>query len=101
MCGWLGCSRQAYYQHQHRQQARERQVTLILAQVRAIRHRHPRLGTRKLLARLRPRLRAQGQHIGRDRLFELLRQHQLLIWPKRRRRPRTTGVVRTCWLKQP
>lgn len=86
----MGCSRQAYYQHQHRQQRRERQGALILAQVRAIRQRHPRLGTRKLLARLRPRLRAQGQRIGRDRLFALLRQHQLLIWPKRRRRPRTT-----------
>ena len=90
MCGWLGCSRQAYYQDQRRQQRRARHTALILTQVRAIRHRHPRLGTRKLLDRLRPRLRAQGQRIGRDRLFELLRQHQLLIRSKRRRRPRTT-----------
>ena len=90
MCGWLGCSRQAYYQYQRRQRARDRHTALILAQVRAIRQRHPRLGTRKLLNRLRPWMEAKGCLIGRDRLFELLRQHQLLIWPKRRRRPRTT-----------
>jgi putative transposase len=53
-----------------------------------MRQRHPRLGTRKLLSRLR--LRRQGQPIGRDRLFGLLRQHHLLVKPKRRRRPRTT-----------
>jgi len=46
-----------------------------------MRQRHPRLGTRKLLSRLRPRLRRQGQPIGRDRLFGLLRQHHLLVKP--------------------
>ena len=90
MCRWLGCSRQAYYQHQRRRQRRAGQAALILREVRAIRQRHTRLGTRKLLHRLRPWMQTHGCHMGRDRLFELLRQHQLLIWPKRRRRPRTT-----------
>ncbi len=69
---------------------------MILAQVRTNRQRHPRLGTRKLLNRLRPWMEANGCLIGRDRLFELLRQHQLLIWPKRRRRPRTTWAGHWC-----
>lgn len=57
--------------------------------MRAIRHRHPRLGCRKLLNRLQPWLAQQGYQIGRDRLFELLGAHNLLIRPQRRR-PRTT-----------
>ena len=82
-------SRQAYYQHQQRQQRGLGQAEAILNRVRAIRQRHPRLGCRKVLRRLQPWLAQQGYQIGRDRLFELLRAHDLLIRPKRRR-PRTT-----------
>ena len=89
MCGWLGVSRQAYYQHQQRQQRWRVQAEAILKKVRAIRQRHPRMGCRKVLKRLQPWLAKQTCQIGRDRLFKLLRGHKLLIWPKRRR-PRTT-----------
>ena len=89
ICGWFGLSRQAYYQHCHRQQRRERQSEAIVAQVKQLRHRHPRLGCRKVLHRLQPWLAQHGYQIGRDRLFALLRVHKLLIRPKRRR-PRTT-----------
>ena len=40
------------------------------------------MGTRKLLAELRPVLARQGVRVGRDRLFALLGRHQLLIRPK-------------------
>jgi len=90
ICGWLGLSRQAYYQHQQRQQRQVQQAEAIVAQVRALRHRHPRMGCRKVLHRLRPWLAQHGYQLGRDRLFELLRARDMLIGPKRRRRPRTT-----------
>ena len=48
----------------------------------------PRLGTRKLLHKIAPRLRAQGVACGRDALFTLLRQRGLLV-PKKRRYPKT------------
>lgn len=52
----------------------------ILAEVRIERMFQPRIGTRKLHYLLNA---AMTIHIGRDRLFDLLRNHRLLISPKR------------------
>lgn len=82
-------SRQAYYQQRQRQQRQVSQAAAILAQVRVLRQGHPRMGCRKVWHRLQPWLAQQGYQMGRDRLFALLRAHDLLIRPKRRR-PRTT-----------
>ena len=90
MCGWLGLSRQAWYQQQRRQQRKVECTAAILTRIRRIRQRHPRLGGRKLLHKLQPWLRQQSLRMGRDRLFGLLRQHDLLIQPRRRR-------CRTTW----
>ena len=49
----------------------------------------PRLGTRKLLHKLTPRLRAQGIRYGRDALFTLLRSQRLLV-PRKRSFTKTT-----------
>jgi len=62
---------------------------VILELVRAIRYHHPRMGTRKLWVKLQPQLALRQFRIGRDRLFDLLRQHDLLV-PIKRRRTRTT-----------
>jgi len=43
----------------------------------------PRVGTRKLLALMQPKLKAQGIKLGRDALFDYLRQEGLQIRPKR------------------
>ena len=48
-----------------------------------------RLGTRKLLHKIAPRLRAQGVACGRDTLFTLLRQRSLRV-PKKRSYTKTT-----------
>jgi len=89
ICGWLGLSRQAWSQQRRRQSQRVDQTVVILAQVRRVRQRHPRLGGRKLLHNLRPWLQQQSLRLGRDRWFGLLRQHELLV-NRRRRRCRTT-----------
>lgn len=88
ICGWFGVSRQAHYQMQRRLAKQRQQEEAVLAQVRAIRQQHPRLGGRKLHYKVRGPLAEQGIHLGRDRLFELLRGQDLLI--KRRRRSRRT-----------
>lgn len=62
---------------------------MILEMVHAIRYHHPRLGTRKLWHKLQSQLAARGITLGRDRLFDLLRRHDLLV-PTKRRRTKTT-----------
>ncbi len=90
ICGWLGMSRQAWYQYQNRQEGRESESQAIVGQVRKLRQNHPRMGGRKLLHRLTAWLIEQGYKVGRDRFFALLRQFDLLVRPKRRR-------TRTTW----
>jgi len=43
----------------------------------------PRLGTRKLYFLIKPKLEALGVKLGRDGLFDYLREHQLLVKPKK------------------
>jgi transposase InsO family protein len=83
-------SRQNYYaRHRHRQR-RQVEEDLICQLVRGERQRQPRLGTRKLRVLLAAALQEAGVRLGRDRLFELLRQAGLLVKPKSRVYPRTT-----------
>lgn len=76
---------QAYYQEQQRRAWETLRDAQVLSLVRMIRCRHPKIGTRKLLVRLRPQLEQKGLRIGRDRLFTLLRTADLLV--KRKRQP--------------
>lgn len=87
--GWVGVTRQAAYQHRQRQMKRRAEEETIVVRVLTIRQRHPRMGTRKLLEKMRKWLKAQKLKIGRDGLFGLLRRRGLLLKRLRRRR-RTT-----------
>ena len=77
-CRRLKISRQAVYQHGPREQHKSDQEQAVLDSIRPLRQVMPRVGARKLLEHL-PALA-----VGRDRLFEILRKHGLLV--KRRRR---------------
>ena len=90
LCGWYGISRQAHYQMKWQQQQRQEEAAQVLELVRQIRHRHKRLGGRKLYHQLQPELLKLGIPLGRDRFFELLRAHKLLLNPKKR-------ACRTTW----
>jgi transposase InsO family protein len=94
--GWLGISRQAYYQHQLRRVVRQAMEKAVCEQVRQIRRRHPRMGTRKLWQELQPWLVAEGYKVGRDRLFDILRKHDLLLKTRRRRRRTTWAGYWRC-----
>jgi transposase InsO family protein len=79
----MGVSRQSLYQTEQRHQQREAVLEPVKAMVQEIRRRLPRLGTRKLYHLIKPELLEAGIKLGRDGLFEHLRQQRMLITPKR------------------
>ena len=83
-------SRQGLYQRRQRQARQAMRAEQVLEQVRAVRTKLPRLGTRKVLHQIAPHLRVQGVACGRDALFTLLRQRGLLV-PKKRSYTKTTN----------
>lgn len=96
ICAQFGITRQAHYQQMRREQQRQRADEIILELVRQVRRKHPRQGTRKLLTSLQPMLTAEGLQIGRDRLFSLLRERDMLVQPKKTyRRTTIPGFWRT------
>ena len=85
----MGISRQAHYQWQHHRAEDKARHERILELVQEKRLRQPRLGTRKLHHLIGPVLATEGQGIGRDALFDLLRWNRLLV-PTRRAYHKTT-----------
>jgi transposase InsO family protein len=79
----LGISRQAVYQREHRAAERATEVEPVKAMVMNLRRFMPRLGTRKLYHLIKPELVKKGITLGRDGLFDYLREAGLLIKPKR------------------
>lgn len=84
VCRQLGYSKQAYYKSLTRSKRSQSQKQQIKYKVLSVRHLLPQLGTRKLHKLLGEELRQQGLKIGRDRLFDLLRQESLLVVRKRK-----------------
>jgi putative transposase len=89
ICGWYGISRQAHYRQVQREGKASQAEAVVIELVLAVRQRHPRLGGRKLLHELQAPLTQAGIHLGRDRFFDLLARHDLLL-PAARQRRRTT-----------
>jgi transposase InsO family protein len=89
LCEAAGMSRQNYYKQRVQRQLEQVDEDLVLSLVRSQRAVHPRMGGRKLLHLVRPELAEADAELGRDRLFNLLRRHDLLI-KRRARSARTT-----------
>jgi transposase InsO family protein len=83
-------SRQNYYSRRRQRERRQVDGELVAALVRRERQQQPRLGVRKLHHRLKAEWAEAGVRLGRDRLFEELRQRDLLLKPVRAEYPRTT-----------
>lgn len=90
LCAYVGMSRQNYYAARRLRRRREIDEDMILELVKRERKMQPRLGGRKLLHLVRPELDEAGVSIGRDRFFEVLAEHDLLVVPKPGK-PRTTN----------
>lgn len=97
LCRRGGISRQAYYQACRRARKRRADQRQVLEWVRAERAKHPRMGGRKLYRRLEPRMQEASISMGRDKLFDLLGRHDLLVRPRRASGPRTTNGAATGW----
>lgn len=78
-CQLMGISPQAHYQQRQREQHKAQREQQVLDWVQTERLVQPRLGTRKL----QHLMQQQQLMIGRDKLFDLLRTHRMLVPTKR------------------
>jgi putative transposase len=71
------------YKKEKREQQQIIEAEIIINEVKRIKKDQPRIGTRKLQVLLQPELKKHGIKIGRDGLFDLLREFGLLVKMKR------------------
>lgn len=88
-------TRQNYYARRKLRQRRDVDEQLLIGLARWERSIQPRLGARKLRVLLEAELAQAGVRIGRDRFFEVLRKHDLLLEPRPSQTPRTTQSYHT------
>jgi len=83
-------TRQNYYAGRKQRQRKKVEGDLLAELVQQERKVQPRIGVRKLHYVLQPALKEAGVEMGRDRMFEELRQRGLLVPPLPRQWPQTT-----------
>ena len=88
LCGLFGRTRQAWYKARQETERREMQSMAVVYRVRQLRKDLPRCGGKKLYYLLGNFLENHGIRLGRDKFFDLLRDHNLLI--KRKKGRKTT-----------
>lgn len=93
----LGISRQAIYQREKRQQRRQSELAPVMGMIADLRRFMPRLGTRKLYQLIKPQLTEAEIKLGRDGLFTYLRDHQMLVKP---RKSYTKTTYSKHWMKK-
>lgn len=84
ICGYYQISRQAYYQSVRRIQAQAVDQKKVLMHIKQRRKLLPREGGRKLYKTLHGEFTKMGLKTGRDKLFDILREHGLLVYPRRK-----------------
>jgi len=82
-CCYFDLKRDAYYKYQKRFIQRKTLVSQVLELVGKERIIQPRVGTCKLLKALQPSFKAINIKIGRDSLFDILRENNMLILRKK------------------
>jgi transposase InsO family protein len=93
LCGLFGYTRQAYYQQKIRNSYHAIKGEIVLEKVKEQRKAMPRVGARKLLYLLQK----DGIYIGRDKLFELLGNNNMLV---RKRKHKVYTTISKHWLKK-
>jgi putative transposase len=97
LCALFGVTRQSFYEAQLHDNRTSIANMIVLTLVKDLRNEIPILGTRKLLFMLQEEFLKHGIKMGRDKLFDLLGFHGLLI-RRRRRTVKTTDSHH--WLKK-
>ena len=83
ICRCFGLKRDAYYKYLKRFKKRESVKAQVVEMVRMERKEQPRVGGRKLYEALQPAFEAAKLKIGRDCLFDILREYDMLIRRKK------------------
>jgi len=83
ICSAFNLKRDAYYKFQKRFVVKKQIEKQVVRLVNKSRRTLPREGTRKLLESLRDDFIGLGLKMGRDRLFSILREHDLLVKRKK------------------
>ena len=97
LCRLFGKTRHAYYDHQWRVQDEGLKDEIVIQHVLQVREKQKKIGTLKLHFMLQEPLKQHGISIGRDYLFNLMREHGMHI-RKRRRKVVTTNSRH--WMKK-
>jgi transposase InsO family protein len=83
VCACFDLNRDAWYKYQKRQKKREKMVSRVIDLVMIERKDQARVGTRKLYEALNPTFKLEQIKIGRDGLFDILREHNMLVRRKK------------------
>lgn len=90
LCGLFGYSRQAWYENKNRQSHSQMQEVFLLKLAKQLRSEHKRMGAEKLLLLLSDTLQEHQIKCGRDKFYDILGAHGLLV-KHRKRGPKTTN----------
>jgi len=82
-CQCYNMHRDAYYKLKIRKQEKETTEKQVLELVKEERIEQPRVGTRKLYEALESTFEAMDLKVGRDKLFDILREHEMLVKRKK------------------
>lgn len=83
MCEAIGLKRDAYYKYHRRNQIAQATTQQVLSMAREYRKELPRGGGKKMYIDFKGDFLAKGIKVGRDKLFDILREHELLVRRKR------------------
>jgi putative transposase len=83
MCDATGLKRDAYYKYHRRSQLAQATTKQVLSMAREYRKELPRGGGKKMHIDFKDDFLAKGIKVGRDKLFDILRDHELLVRRKR------------------
>lgn len=90
LCGLFGYTRQSWYDAKKRHQGQQMQEVFILGEAIKLREEHKRMGAEKMLLELQSTFTEHGIKYGRDKFYNLLRTHGLMV-RHRRPGPKTTN----------
>jgi transposase InsO family protein len=82
-CQCFDLHRDAYYKFKKRKQEKDTVEKQVLELVKEERIEQPRVGTRKLYEALQQSFESNGLKVGRDKLFDMLRAHEMLVKRKK------------------
>jgi putative transposase len=83
-CKLFGISRQGYYQRLKRYNDAQEIQKQIVELVKKKRRRHKRKGSKKVHGELKTDFQAEGIKCGRDKFFDILREHNMLVKYRKR-----------------